>query len=213
MSLSAWSLFCALSLITAFSPGPAVLLAVSNAATLGMRRALVSSAGNAAGVVLVSATAMLGLGALLKTSAWLFGALKLAGAIYLIYLGIRQWRSRAGVFDAASKAVGTREQPIARLFLQGLLVATTNPKSILFFTALLPQFMSSDVPVMRQFLMLTLTFAACTVVSHLCYVGLVRGMGRWFASTARARLFNRLSGAMFVVLGVGLLRLRNNHAT
>lgn len=212
MSLSAWSLFCVLSLITAFSPGPAVLLAVSNAATLGMRRALVSSVGNAAGVVLVSATAMLGLGALLKTSAWLFGALKLAGAVYLIYLGVRQWRSRASVLDAASNAVGTREQPIARLFLQGLLVATTNPKSILFFTALLPQFMSSEVPVMRQFLMLTLTFAACTVVSHLCYVGLVRGMGRWFAGASRARLFNRLSGAMFVILGIGLLRLRNNHA-
>lgn len=212
MSLSAWSLFCMLSLITAFSPGPAVLLAVSNAATLGMRRALVSSSGNAAGVVLVSATAMLGLGALLKTSAWLFGALKLAGAAYLIYLGIRQWRNRASVFDAASRAVGTREQPISRLFLQGLLVATTNPKSILFFTALLPQFMSSEVPLMRQFLILTLTFAACTVVSHLCYAGLVRGMGHWFASAARARQFNRLSGAMFVVLGAGLLRLRNNHA-
>lgn len=212
MSLSAWSLFCTLSLITAFSPGPAVLLAVSNAATLGMRRALISSAGNAAGVVLVSATAMLGLGALLKTSAWLFGALKLAGAVYLIYLGIRQWRSRASVFDAASNAVGTRERPNARLFLQGLLVATTNPKSILFFTALLPQFMSSEVPVTRQFLVLTLTFAACTMMSHLCYVGLVRGMGRWFASSARARLFNRLSGAMFVALGVGLLRLRSNHA-
>lgn len=212
MSLSAWSLFCMLSLVTAFSPGPAVLLAVSNAATLGMRRALVSSAGNAAGVILVSATAMLGLGALLKTSAWLFGALKLAGAVYLVYLGIRQWRSRASVFDAASNAAGMREQSIARLFLQGLLVATTNPKSILFFTALLPQFMSSEVPAMRQFLMLTLTFAACMAVSHLCYVGLVRGTGHWFASTARARQFNRLSGAMFVVLGVGLLRLRNNHA-
>ena len=211
MSLPAWSLFCALSLITAFSPGPAVLLAVSNAATLGMRRALISSTGNAVGVVLVSATAMLGLDALLKASAWLFGALKLAGAVYLIYLGIRQWRSRIGVFDAVSNTVRT-EQPVARLFLQGLLVATTNPKSILFFTALLPQFMSSEVPVMRQFLMLTLTFATCTVVSHLCYVGLVRGMGRWFASSARSRLFNRLCGAMFVVLGVGMLRLRNNHA-
>lgn len=213
MSLSAWSLFCALSLITAFSPGPAVLLAVSNAATLGMRRALVSSAGNATGVVLVSATAMLGLGALLNTSAWLFGAVKLAGAFYLIYLGIRQWRSRVGVFDAASNAPRTKEQPVTRLFLQGLLVATTNPKSILFFTALLPQFMSSEVPVMRQFLVLTLTFAACTLVSHLCYVGLVRSIGHWFASSARTRWFNRVSGAMFVVLGVGLLRLRNSHAT
>lgn len=212
MSFSAWLLFCALSLVTAFSPGPAVLLAVSNAATLGMRRALVSSSGNAAGVFLVSATAMLGLGALLKTSALWFGALKLAGAAYLIYLGIRQWRSRTVLFGRMEGAVAVAApQPSRRLFLQGLLVATTNPKSILFFTALLPQFMRQDAPMLRQFLLLTLTFAACTVLSHLCYVVLARGLGRWF-SGHRGRWFNRLSGAMFVTLGLGLLRLRRQAA-
>ena len=207
MSLSAWSLFCTLSLVTAFSPGPAVLLAVSNAATLGMRRALVSSFGNAVGVFLVSAIAMLGLGALLKTSALWFGALKFAGAAYLIYLGIRQWRSRVVLFERMENAALAPGQSSGRLFLQGLLVATTNPKSILFFTALLPQFMRQDAPMMRQFLVLTLTFAACTVLSHLCYVAAARGLGRWFAGN-RGRWFNRLSGAMFVTLGLGLLRLR-----
>jgi homoserine/homoserine lactone efflux protein len=207
MSFSAWSLFCTLSLVTAFSPGPAVLLAVSNAATLGMRRALVSSAGNAVGVFLVSATAMLGLGALLKTSALWFGALKLAGAAYLIYLGVRQWRSRAVLFERAEHATQLPTQSSGRLFLQGLLVATTNPKSIVFFTALLPQFMRQDTPIMRQFLVLTLTFAACTVLSHLCYVAVARGLGRWFTGN-RGRWFNRLSGAIFVTLGLGLLRLR-----
>jgi threonine/homoserine/homoserine lactone efflux protein len=104
MSLSAWLLFCAMSLITAFTPGPAVLLAVSNAATLGMRRALVSSAGNAAGVLVVSATAMLGLGALLKTSAWAFGAVKVAGAAYLI--GV-PYLSGAYVNGAAKRVFST----------------------------------------------------------------------------------------------------------
>jgi threonine/homoserine/homoserine lactone efflux protein len=207
MSFSAWSLFCTLSLVTAFSPGPAVLLAVSNAATLGMRRAFFSSAGNAVGVFLVSATAMLGLGALLKTSALWFGALKLAGAAYLIYLGIRQWRSRVVLFERMENAALVPTQSSSRLFLQGLLVATTNPKSILFFTALLPQFMRQDALMMRQFLVLTLTFAACTVLSHLCYVAVARGLGRWFVGN-RVRWFNRLSGAMFVTLGLGLLRLR-----
>ena len=113
MSFSAWSLFCTLSLVTAFSPGPAVLLAVSNAATLGMRRAFFSSAGNAVGVFLVSATAMLGLGALLKTSALWFGALKLAGAAYLIYLGIRQWRSRVVLFERRVRPARDRVAPRA----------------------------------------------------------------------------------------------------
>jgi homoserine/homoserine lactone efflux protein len=210
MSGSAWLLFCGLSLVTAFSPGPAVLLAVTNSAALGARRALLSSAGNALGVFIVSATAMLGLGALLKTSAWLFGALKVVGAAYLLYLGIRQWRSRANVFEQAEgNAAAAHAQPPTRLFLQGLLVATTNPKSILFFTALLPQFMTSRAPATTQFFVLTLTFVAATVLSHLCYVAMARGMRDWFASGPRVRLFNRLCGAVFAALGVGLLRLRH----
>jgi homoserine/homoserine lactone efflux protein len=209
MSLSLWLLFCASALVTAFSPGPAVLLAVTNAAALGMRKALLSSAGNAAGVFVVSAIAMLGLGALLKTSAWLFAALKIVGAAYLIYLGIRQWRSRLNIFDQAVDTAGVREQTSVQLFLQGQLVATTNPKSILFFTALLPQFMTPHAPLLRQFFALTLTFATCTVVSHLCYVALARGMSGWFAHEARARWFNRIAGALFGALGIGVLRLRS----
>ena len=152
---------------------------------------------------------MLGLGALLETSAWLFGALKIVGAAYLIYLGIRQWRSRLNFFGHAATPTGVHVQTSARLFLRGLLVAATNPKSILFFTALLPQFMTPDAPVWRQFFALTLTFAACTVVSHFFYVALARGMSRWFAHEARARWFNRIVGAMFAALGIGVLRLRN----
>lgn len=210
MSLSLWLLFCASALVTAFSPGPAVLLAVTNAAALGMRKALLSSAGNAAGVFVVSAIAMLGLGALLKTSAWLFAALKIVGAAYLIYLGVRQWRSRINVFDRMAMPTVTKGQTPLQLFLQGLLVATTNPKSILFFTALLPQFMTPHAPLLRQFFALTLTFAACTVVSHLCYVALARGMSGWFAHETRARWFNRIAGVLFGALGIGVLRLRNS---
>lgn len=211
MSATSWWLFCSLALLTAFSPGPAVLLAVSNAAAHGARRALIGSAGNALGVFLVAATAMLGLGALLKTSAWLFGALKLAGAAYLIWLGIRQWRARDDLFASAPAlaAVGSPRGPLLRnMFLQGLLVASTNPKSILFFTALLPQFMRVDAPLAPQFFALTLSFAACTVLSHLCYVAMARVLRRWFAQPRRARWLNRALGTGFAAMGLGLLRLR-----
>lgn len=209
MNLSAWMLFCALALATAFSPGPAVLLALTNSATFGASKALLGSAGNAVGVFLVSAAAMLGLGALLKTSASAFFVLKVAGAAYLIYLGARQWRMRSNPFDRIEKHAMDREPTPARLFLQGLLVAVTNPKSILFFTALLPQFMVPQAPLPPQFFALTLTFAACTALSHLCYVALARGMRRWFAAGARARWFNRTAGALFAALGIGVLRLRH----
>jgi len=209
VTLAAWSLFCTLSLVTAFTPGPAVLLAVSNATTLGARRALLSSAGNAAGVFVVAITALLGLGALLQASATAFTVLKIAGAVYLIHLGIRQWRSPSPF------APGNLPRPASgdawRLFGQGVLVAATNPKSILFFTALLPQFMPSQSPFWRQGLLLTATFAACTVLSHLCYVTAARHLRRWLGG-ARGRVWQRASGALFIGLGLGLLRLRRQAA-
>lgn len=209
MTPAAWSLFCALSLVTAFTPGPAVLLAVSNAATLGARRALLSSAGNAAGVFMVAITALLGLGALLQASATAFTVLKVGGAVYLVHLGIRQWRSPARF---ASKAPSISADGNAwRLFGQGVLVAATNPKSILFFTALLPQFMQPQSPSWRQGLLLTATFAACTVLSHLCYVAAARHLRRWLGE-ARGRWWQRASGALFIGLGLGLLGLRRQAA-
>lgn len=209
MTPAAWSLFCALSLVTAFTPGPAVLLAVSNAATLGARRALLSSAGNAAGVFVVAITALLGLGALLQAPATAFTLLKVGGAVYLVHLGIRQWRSPAPL---ASKAPSISADGDAwRLFGQGVLVAATNPKSILFFTALLPQFMQPQSPFWRQGLLLTATFAACTVLSHLCYVAAARHLRRWLGE-ARGRWWQRASGALFIGLGLGLLGLRRQAA-
>ena len=92
MTTSAWWWFCTLCLATAFSPGPAVL-AVSNTARQGGRRALHGTEGSATGVFLVALAALLGLGALLRTSATGFAILKMAGAAYLVYLGVRQWRA------------------------------------------------------------------------------------------------------------------------
>lgn len=205
MSASAWWLFCTLSLITAFTPGPAVLLAVSNATTLGARRALISSLGNATGVFVVAVTALLGLGALLQASSTAFTMLKTAGAMYLVYLGIRQWRSPPPFAADASRSPANGDA--WRLFGQGVLVAATNPKSILFFTALLPQFMQPQASPWRQGLLLTVTFAACTVLSHLCYVAAARHLRRWLGG-ARGRWWQRLSGMLFIGLGLGLLRLR-----
>ncbi|MDH5822797.1 LysE family translocator [Luteimonas sp. RD2P54] len=210
MNLESWLLFCTLSLLTAFSPGPAVLLAVANAGTHGLRRALAGSLGNMTGIFVVSATAMLGLGALLKASAFWFGMLKFAGAGYLIWLGIRQWRRRAAAFDdaPAAAAVGGSRR---RLFAQGLTVAAANPKSILFLTALLPQFMRTDAPLLQQYLSLTATFALCALLAHLCYGAIAHALRRWLRGT-RGRWFDRLSGAVFVAMGLGLLGLRRQAA-
>jgi len=210
MPLSTWLLFCGVALLTCFSPGPGVLLAISNAMAVGPRHTVFSSLGNAAGLLIVSGAATAGMGALLAVSASAFLVVKLIGAGYLIYLGIKQWRSAPMRLDASARA----DQPTtpARLFLQGLGVAVTNPKAILFFTALFPQFLTPGHSLALQTVLLTLTFTVLALVSHAFYVGLFRTLRRFLADARRMRLFNRITGGLFVLLGLSLLRLRNKTA-
>jgi homoserine/homoserine lactone efflux protein len=210
MNFSTWLLFLLVSLATAFTPGPAVLLAISNSVASGARRAMLGSAGNAVGVFVVSAAAMAGLGVLLRTSATAFMALKVLGAAYLIYLGVRQWKNKSNVFAGKIAAIDDKAASASRVFANGFVVAVTNPKSILFFTALFPQFMSPGNASLGVFLLLTTTFSVCTVLSHFAYVFLAGYIKPWFSTGARARLFNKASGMIFMGLGVGVLRLRNS---
>jgi len=210
MNISNWLVFCGVALLTTFTPGPAVLLAISNSVARGPRRALIGSLGNALGLFIVSGTALAGLGIVLATSASAFTLLKLAGAGYLIYLGVRQWRNQASAFAA----VKASPAPDAgwRLFVQGVSVALTNPKGILFFSALFPQFLTQDAPLLEQFVVLTTTFSVCALLSHTFYALLAHKLRKQFASPGRARLFNRISGGLFVLLGLSLLRLQNKAA-
>ena len=203
MTLSLWLAFLAMALATTFSPGPAVLLAVSTTLTLGARRTAYSSAGNAVGVFLVSCVAMAGMGLLFKAWPPAFSALKLAGAAYLAWLGIRQWRN-AGQASAAAHASAPAGSSRAAVFRRGLLVACSNPKAILFFAAVFPQFMPpGDIDVMR-FLLLSLTFVACTLVAHLSYVLLAATAGARIISGPRMAILQRGTGVLFIGLALTL---------
>ena len=209
MHLSNWLLFCSVALLVTFSPGPAVLLAISNAIAVGPRRAMISSMGNGFGLFIISGVAMAGMGVVLATSATAFMLLKLAGALYLVYLGIKQWRSKASIVAAAPVVQGAANpNSFWKLFRQGLTVALTNPKAILFFSALFPQFITPGEPVAIQFTVLTTSFVACAMLAHLFYANLARLLKTQLATPGRAKLFNRISGGAFVLLGLSLLRLR-----
>ena len=212
MHFSNWLLFCGVALLVTFSPGPAVLLAISNAIAVGARRAMISSLGNGVGLFIISGVAMAGMGVVLATSATAFMLLKLAGALYLVYLGVKQWRSKTSIADSVTSKTGVIAPHSGKLFRQGLTVALTNPKAILFFSALFPQFMVPGEPVTLQFVVLTTSFVACAMLAHLFYACLARLLKSQLASPARARLFNRISGGAFVLLGLSLLRLRSKAA-
>lgn len=211
MDFSTWLLFSGIALIAVISPGPAVLLSVTNSLKYGFRKAVVSSLGNIAGIFIVSGAAALGLGAVLQTSILLFTILKVFGAVYLIYLGIRQWRSNHDVFEKSSET--TKNSRVRRIsFVQGVLVAISNPKAILFFTALFPQFIDLSKPFMIQFAILTTTFMLYSFILLVVYAMSAQSAKDWFTKKSRAVWFNRISGTIFIAFGLGILRLKSRSA-
>jgi homoserine/homoserine lactone efflux protein len=211
MELSTWLLFLSIALVVIISPGPAILLSVTNSLTHGFTKSVFSSLGNITGIFVVSSAAVLGLGAVLKASTLLFASLKSFGAIYLIYLGIRQWRSKHNIFEKSIET-SKRSQGKRKSFVQGLLVAISNPKAIFFFTAFFPQFVDLSKPVMIQFIILTTTFMFFSFLVLVIYALSASSAKGCFAKGDRAIWFNRISGTVFITFGLGILCLRNRSA-
>jgi len=208
MQFTTWLLFLVVAFIAVISPGPAILLSISNSIRFGICKVLLSSFGNICGLFLLSTAAILGLGAVLKTSTTLFTIIKIIGAAYLIYLGIRQWRSKTCFFNGVEKGNTQRVKSHQRFFIEGFLIAITNPKAILFFTALFPQFINTAQALVPQFLIMTFTFMLISFVSLVAYGLLATKAKIWLTTGQRAKWFNRTLGGLFVLIGMGLLQLK-----
>jgi len=207
MDMSTWLLFIAVALLAIASPGPAILLSISNSISYGMRSVVLSSLGNITGLFILSSAAILGLGAILKTSSVLFFIIKLVGAAYLIYLGVRQWCSKANLFDRKENTF-KKQRLLRSYYLEGFLVAITNPKAVLFFTALFPQFIDLSADLVPQFFIMTLSFMVLSLLTLLAYGFLACRARRWFSTNKRVKWFNRAIGSLFVFIGVGLLQFK-----
>ena len=206
MNFSEWILYLAVVLLSTLSPGPAVVLSMSNAVSQGRRAAAYSSLGNIAGLFVLSGAAFLGIGAASQASNALFQGLKIAGAAYLIYLGIRKWRSVERPADSGLLVVSPRGPH--KLILQGWLLAVTNPKTLLFFSALLPQFVHTREPMLVQFFSLTIALMLASFAALMGYAALAASARKWLTVGHRNKLFNRVLGAVFVLLGLGMLRFQ-----
>jgi threonine/homoserine/homoserine lactone efflux protein len=209
MNLHTALAFSSIAGLAIISPGPAILLALRNGVNFGLRSVLWSSLGNICGIFCLSAAAMLGLGLLLMSSALLFGMVKLLGALYLFYIGIRHVFGHATALGTALDDTGPQGTPRPwQLYREAVLVAATNPKAILFFTALFPQFISADQPLLGQFLLLTGIFMAlsfCSLISYAFIASRARGVLR---EARYARWVNRLVGSVFIAFGALLLAMR-----
>ncbi|MGM9426282.1 LysE family translocator [Hydrogenophaga sp. MI9] len=174
-------MFAAASLALAVIPGPTMLLALSNGMGGGMRRAVWGMAGAILGSALVIAVVAVGLGSLLAASATLFEALRAVGVLYLLWLAVQLWRSPPlDVRDALAHVPGQQAQGRAA-FVRSLLVALSNPKSLLFFAAFLPQFIDPAQALAPQYAALGGLFVAIDALVMVAYALAGRQAVRWLS--------------------------------
>lgn len=191
MTLDTLLVYVVASLGLAVIPGPTMLLALSNGIEGGMRRASWGIAGASLGSAVLISVVALGLGSLLAASEMLFDAIRVAGVAYLVWLGVKLWRSEAADLHAALAATAAEARPQGRVALmRSLLVALSNPKTVLFFAAFLPQFIDVGRPQGPQYLLLGAVFVALDTCVMLAYAAAGTQAVRWL-SRRGLRLLNR----------------------
>jgi homoserine/homoserine lactone efflux protein len=195
MNIELFTAFLLITTVLIITPGPIVTLVISTGVTQGPRAALTTVAGTTLGNALLLAAIALGLSWVHAHADLLFNALRLTGAAYLVWLGVQAWR-RAG--EESQRLTDTGR---AR-FVRGLMVALSNPKTIVFFTAFLPQFLDPRLPAGPQLAVMCVVTVVLAGVSD-CAWAVAAGMGRaWFMKPSRVKLLGRLSGT--VLIGGGL---------
>jgi threonine/homoserine/homoserine lactone efflux protein len=205
MSLEAWLAFSIASAVLVIIPGPTVLLVVSYALGQGWRSALPTAVGVALGDFTAMTLSMLGLGAILQASATLYLILKWLGAVYLIWLGIRLWRSGATV-NITPKLATTNQ---STMLMHAWFVTALNPKSLTFFIAFLPQFMDQANDFWIQMIIFEITFLSLAFANALFYALTASHARSLIGSPRIIRLFNRTGGALLA--GAGLTLLWQSH--
>ncbi len=202
MAFETWALFVAVSILPVLSPGPAILLAISNSIRFGPSATFFSALGNTLGLTILGFAVAFGLSALMTASAAAFTIVKIAGGLYLLYLGVKLWRSgKALEFDAATR--GPAKSP-RKFFLEALLLALTNPKGLILVAALIPPFVNHSLPVLPQVAILSLTFATMCFFNHL-FLAFAGSRARRFLSSERRLLaVRRVLGSLFMGFGVAL---------
>ncbi|HCE08320.1 MAG TPA: amino acid transporter [Oxalobacteraceae bacterium] len=214
MSLHTWWLFVMMTFVVSATPGPNMLIVMSSSARFGFGSAVATMAGCMAALLTMMSISAAGLGALLHAFPALFNTLRWLGAAYLAYLGIKSYR--APVHDAAAEAtdatIGAASVAKPRhraLFRQGVLVAASNPKAILFAVAFLPQFIQPSLPRLPQFAILLATFALIEVSWYVVYAGSGRRLAAYLRRASVLKIFNRVTGGIFVGFAAVMAATRN----
>ncbi|EIO2936983.1 LysE family translocator [Vibrio parahaemolyticus] len=202
MQLDTWIYYTLAILVLTASPGPSSLLCLSKGVSSGFRLALTTALGSLSAITIILTLSFTGLGVVIASSEFVFNIIKWCGAAYLIWLGIQAFRSKQNDFAKSDSAQVSTSHVSA--YTSGFIVGSSNPKAIIFFTALFPQFIDPTALLLTQYAIFAGTFVVFELSWLTFYALLGVKTSNWLFEAGRAKLFNRLTGGVFISAGVML---------
>ncbi|EHR6923833.1 LysE family translocator [Vibrio parahaemolyticus] len=202
MQFDTWIYYTLAILVLTASPGPSSLLCLSKGVSSGFRLALTTALGSLSAITIILTLSFTGLGVVIASSEFVFNIIKWCGAAYLIWLGIQAFRSKQNDFSKSDSALVSTSHVSA--YTSGFIVGSSNPKAIIFFTALFPQFIDSTDSLLAQYAIFAGTFVVFELSWLTFYALLGVKTSNWLFEAGRAKLFNRLTGGVFISAGVML---------
>ena len=217
MELHTWTAFVLASMLIAVSPGSGAVLSMSHGLTYGVKRSQATIVGLELGLVVILLIAGAGVGSLLVASEVAFNAVKISGALYLIYVGWAQWTAKTHVEPTSKTESELSIKPIAagplswrKRCAMGFLTNVTNPKGIVFMVAVLPQFISPNQPLWLQLLVMSVTMISVDTLVMSGYAYAASALQHLFRDTKALRIQNRVFGGILMAVGTGLFFVKRN---
>jgi len=204
MSFNLIMLFLFTVIIASIIPGPSMLLALTHGMRYGAKKTIASAMGNVTVTLVQASISLAGLGTILFSSEIIFQLIKWAGAVYLIYMGISMLRSSNMLLSTTQLNQSTKWYSLREMYMQSAFVTAGNPKAIIFFTAVFPQFINPDAPYLSQFFILVST---CILSAFCCFMIYAIGgqkIASLFSNTSVMKYIQKTIGGTFIGAGIGL---------
>jgi homoserine/homoserine lactone efflux protein len=208
LDFAVWLGFFAASWAISVSPGPGAVYAMSCGLNHGLKRGYAGTIGMIFGMITALIVTSIGLGALLLASAHAFSALKWAGVVYLVYLGVKQWRAPGVPIARASN--DATDATTRALIVKGWAVNATNPKGYIFMMAVMPQFLDPSKPLLLQYLIIGVTLCFTDAVVMAGYTGFAAKVLAFFKTEAQMKMLNRIFGGLFVAAAGALATFKRS---
>lgn len=206
MTLNFWLLYCSTLFLASIIPGPSMLLALNHGMRFGAKRTVATALGNVTASIIQASVSVAGLGALLIASENLFLGIKWCGALYLIYIGIASFLSSSEMVTSDAGCDNKSEvKPLTKMYGEAFLVVMGNPKAIIFFSALFPQFINMETVNLWEIIGALGTLA---VIAFICFMIYALGGERIIATFKKntvGKWFNKIIGTTFIGSGIAIL--------